>query len=59
MNEKSVIDALRELVEEKLLDLQTPGFIAEFSPEEATFAGAFYEDALSEFDAHDSAPDSL
>ena len=50
-------DELRELVEEKLLDLQTPGFIAEFSPEEAALAGAFYEDALSETDAEDSAAD--
>lgn len=48
---------LRDIVEEKLLDLQTPGFIAEFTPEEAALAGAFYEDALSETDAHDSAPD--
>ncbi len=36
---------------EKLADAATPGYQAEFDPEEAERAGAFVEDALSEHDA--------
>jgi hypothetical protein len=39
---------------EKLADAMTPGYQAEFDPEEAEQAGAFVEDALSEQDAVDS-----
>lgn len=46
----SATEALRE----KLTDAQTPGYQAEFDPEEAERAGAFVEDALSEEDAADS-----
>jgi len=48
-----------EALREKLADMETPGFEAEFDPEEAELAGAFVEDALSEQDALDSGPDSL
>lgn len=44
---------------EKLTDAGTPGFHAEFDPDEAERAGAFYEDALSEQDALDSDVDSV
>ena len=44
---RNAADALRE----KLIDAQTPGYQAEFDPEEAERAGAFVEDALSEDDA--------
>lgn len=49
----SATEALRE----KLTDAQTPGYQAEFDPEEAERAGAFVEDALSEEDAADSNAD--
>ncbi len=39
---------------EKLLDAMTPGYQAEFDPDEAEQAGAFVEDALSELDAAES-----
>jgi hypothetical protein len=39
---------------EKLLDALTPGYQAEFDPDEAEQAGAFVEDALSEQDAAES-----
>jgi hypothetical protein len=42
---------------EKLTDAQTPGYQAEFDPEEAVRAGAFFEDALSEADAAGSSDD--
>ena len=42
---------------EKLSDAFTPGYEAEFAPDEATTAGAFVEDALSEQDAAESAVD--
>lgn len=48
----------RDLAVAKLQDALTPGFAAEFSPEEAEMAGAFREDALSEADAFDSALDA-
>ena len=39
------------VIREKLIDAMTPGFQAEFDPDEAEQAGAFFEDALSEEDA--------
>lgn len=39
---------------EKLTDAMTPGYQAEFDPDEAERAGAFAEDALSEKDAAES-----
>jgi len=42
---------------EKLADAMTPGFQAEFDPDEAECAGAFVEDALSEVAALDSVSD--
>lgn len=44
-------------IAEKLSDMDTPGFEVEFDPEEAEFAGAFIEDALSEEEARESAID--
>lgn len=46
-DERNAADALRE----KLIDAQTPGYQAEFDPEEAERAGAFVEDALTEDEA--------
>ena len=46
------------VLNEKLSDAMTPGFEAEFDPEEAERAGAFHEDALSEADALDSCMDA-
>ncbi|PTN12445.1 conjugal transfer protein TraD [Nitrosomonas aestuarii] len=45
------------VVLEKLVDAQTPGFQAEFDPDEAQLLGAFFEDALSETDALESCID--
>jgi hypothetical protein len=42
---------------EKLGDALTPGYQAEFDPEEAVRVGAFSEDALSEADAAGSSDD--
>lgn len=47
-------DPSNEVIAEKLLDAQIPGFIAEFDPDEAEQVGAFVEDALSEQDALES-----
>lgn len=47
-----------DTVSEKLNDALTPGYQAEFDPEEAESAGAFSEDALSEGDALSSTHDS-
>lgn len=47
----------REIVREKMLDAMTPGFQAEFDPDEADLAGAFVEDALSEQDAIEGSED--
>jgi hypothetical protein len=44
---------------EKLTDALTPGYQAEFDPEEAERAGAFREDALTELDAADSSIDLI
>ena len=40
-----------EALREKLADMETPGYVVEFDPEEAELAGAFLEDALSEEEA--------
>lgn len=49
--------AANEATREKLTDALTPGYQAEFDPEEAECAGAFLEDALSEQDAAESSED--
>jgi hypothetical protein len=49
----SAAAALRE----KLTDILTPGYAAEFDPDEAEQAGAFAEDALSLEDAAESCLD--
>lgn len=46
-------------IDEKIVDAMTPGFEAEFDPEEAEKAGAFREDAISEGDALNSSADAL
>jgi hypothetical protein len=46
-----------EALAEKMVDAMTPGFEAEFDPDEAERVGAFTEDALSEADALDSCID--
>ena len=51
------ISDLTEIIQEKLLDAETPGFQARFDPLEAEMLGAFTEDALSEEDALDSTID--
>ncbi len=50
---------ITEIIQEKLLDAEIPGFQAEFDPLEAERLGAFKEDALSEEDALDSAIDQI
>ena len=47
-----------DVVRDKLIDAMTPGYQAEFDPEEAERAGAFVEDALSEADALASVVDA-
>ncbi len=46
-------------IRDKLIDAWTPGFQAEFDPDEAERAGAFIEDALSEADAAASVDDLM
>ena len=48
---------IKEVITDKLLDAEIPGFQAEFDPLEAERLGAFKEDALSEQDALDSSID--
>ena len=48
---------ITEIIQEKLLDAEMPGFQAEFDPFQAERLGAFKEDALSEKDALDSTID--
>ena len=50
---------MKEIIQEKLLDAEIPGFQAEFDPLEAQMLGAFTEDALSEQDALDSTIDHI
>jgi hypothetical protein len=52
-------ESAEDVIKAKLLDAMTPGFQAEFDPEEADQAGAFIEDALSEGDAMASDIDLL
>ncbi len=48
-----------EVIDEKLMDMETPGFQAEFTAAEAEQIGAFKEDALTEQDALDSTIDQF
>ena len=48
------LEMRRQVIAQKLVDAQTPGFQAEFDPDEAELLGAFKEDALSEVEALDS-----
>lgn len=48
-----------QILNEKLIDAMTPGYQAEFDPDEAEYLGAFPEDALSEQDATDSDVDLI
>lgn len=51
-----------QVLAQKLVDAQIPGFHAEFDPDEAELLGAFKEDALNEAEALDSSidqPDSI
>jgi len=48
-----------QVIKEKLLDAEIPGFQAEFDPLEAERLGAFTEDALSEQDALESTIDHV
>ena len=50
-------DIQEQVIQEKLLDAEIPGFQAEFDPLEAERLGAFKEDALTEQDALDSTID--
>ena len=50
---------IQEVITDKLLDAEIPGFQAEFDPLESQMLGAFKEDALSEQDALDSAIDHI
>ena len=52
-------DVPADVITAKLLDAMTPGYQAEFDPDEADRAGAFIEDALSEKDALASDVDLL
>lgn len=46
-------------ISSKLTDAMTPGYQAEFDPEEAERAGAFVEDAISEQAASESDADLI
>ena len=48
---------IQEVITDKLLDAEIPGFQAEFDPLEAERLGAFIEEALSGQDALDSTID--
>lgn len=50
---------IKNTVEQKLHDAETPTRVVEFTHAEADFAGAFVEDALNESDALDSAIDRV
>ncbi len=50
-------EIMQQVIKEKLLDMETPGFQAEFDPLEADLMGAFEETALTEQDALDSVID--
>jgi len=48
-----------DLIQEKLKDIMTPGYVAEFNPSEAEIMGAFLETAISEIDATNSSEDAI
>lgn len=52
-------DVTADVIKAKLLDAMSPGYQAEFDPDEADRAGSFIEDALSEEDALASDVDLL
>ncbi|WP_294043207.1 conjugal transfer protein TraD [Thiolapillus sp.] len=52
-------DRKNDSISSKLTDALTPGYQAEFDPEEAERAGAFVEDAISEQDASESGADLI
>lgn len=49
----------QEVMREKMIDILTPGYQAEFDPLEAEKVGAFVEDAMSETDALESTEDAI
>ncbi|EBG6282680.1 conjugal transfer protein TraD [Escherichia coli] len=49
---------VNDAIQDKYRDLVTPGYVAEFSPDEADLAGAFEDDALNARDAYESAFDA-
>uniref|UniRef100_A0ABX1PPL4 Conjugal transfer protein TraD n=1 Tax=Aromatoleum anaerobium TaxID=182180 RepID=A0ABX1PPL4_9RHOO len=58
--EAAILDDLTnatDAIREKMIDALTPGYQAEFDPDEAERVGAFVEDALSEQDALESDAD--
>lgn len=59
MNERQLLLFERQVLLAKLEDLETPGFVGDFDPDEAELVGAFREDALSEQDALESTADAL
>ncbi len=57
-NNPSVLpDVDEEVLNQKLIDAEVPGFEATFDPDEAERLGIFEEDALSEDDAKESSMD--
>lgn len=60
-NQSSIFDDeanANDVVKQKLSDIGTPGYQAEFDPAEAEKAGAFEEDAITEEDALEASSDS-
>lgn len=57
MMNQTIKTSIQEALQDKLKDIETVGFIAECSPDEAHLAGAFKEDALTEQDALQSQVD--
>ena len=51
-------EQMNNIIDEKMRDAATPYANIEFSAEEAEYAGAFVEDALSEIDADESQIDT-
>lgn len=49
---------VNDAIQEKYCDLMTPGYVVEFSPDEAELVGAFEDDALNVRDAYESAFDA-
>ncbi|EJY9089030.1 conjugal transfer protein TraD, partial [Escherichia coli] len=44
---------VNDAIQEKYRDLMTPGYVVEFSPDEADLVGAFEDDALNVRDAYE------